>query len=167
VEYLIRRWRETDDAFALTDLIHRAYQQLADQGLNYIGTHQTVEVTLERLAQGESWCVEIDDEIVGTITLFAPGEQSGCEYYRNEKPCAFGQFAVDPQYQGLGIGKALLELAEQRGRDWGAKMLACDTSELAHDLISMYRRLGFEVVGEADWRPQVNYKSVILARAIQ
>lgn len=164
---MIRRWSETDDVVALTDLIHRAYRQLADQGLNYIGTTQSVEKTLNRLAEGESWCADYEGHIVGTITLFAPGEQTGCEYYRTERPCAFGQFAVDPEIQGKGVGKALLEIAENRGREWGAKTLACDTSELAHDLIAMYRRWGFEIVGEADWRPSVNYKSVVLGRPIK
>lgn len=167
VEIIIRKWTENDDPDALTDMIHRAYSQLADQGLNYIATNQSVETTIERLAEGESWCAELEGQVVGTITLFAPGEQTGCDYYRNEKPCAFGQFAIEPIHQGKGIGKLLLEVAERRGREWGAIMLACDTSELALELIAMYRKWGFEIVGKADWRPSVNYKSVILGRPIK
>ncbi|QYK52164.1 MAG: GNAT family N-acetyltransferase [Fimbriimonadaceae bacterium] len=167
MEIVIRQWTEDDDVVALTEMIHRAYRRLADQGLNYIATTQSVATTEERLSEGESWCAELDGQVVGTITIFAPGEQTGCDYYRNKKPCAFGQFAIEPIHQGKGIGKLLLEVAERRGREWGATMLACDTSELARDLIAMYRKWGFKIVGEADWRPSVNYKSVILGRPIK
>ena len=166
MDVVIRRWCERDDLVELTNLVHRAYKVLADQGLYYLGTHQPVEKTAERMEHGETWVATVDGRLVGSVIVYPPGYMSGCAYYKNFGPAVFGQFAVDPDFQGVGIGKLLLAQVEVVSRDAGATVLACDTSEKALALIEMYKKWGFEIVGDADWRPDVNYKSVILARAI-
>ncbi|MFM9873194.1 MAG: GNAT family N-acetyltransferase [Fimbriimonadaceae bacterium] len=166
MKVVIRKWGEGDDIDALTLLVNRAYEVLKNQGLNYVGTFQDSEITKNRMRDGECWIALIDGNMVGSVILYPAGFMSGCPYYRDFGPAVFGQFAVDPDFQGRGIGRALIDTIENKAREMGAKILACDTSELAFDLISIYEKWGFKIVGEADWRPKVNYKSVILAKAI-
>ncbi len=44
--------------------------------------------------------------------------------------------------------------------------MALDTAAQAGGLISMYRRWGYEIVGEHDWRPHTNYLSVLMTRSL-
>lgn len=168
MEPLVRKWQPGGDSLQeLTDLINRAYKALADQGMRYVGTHQGPETTAQRIAGGLTWVALDGSRLIGTVTVYPPGSMSGCPYYRDEAPAVFGQFAVCPNHQKKRIGSQLLNRAEGSARQWGATLLACDTSEQALGLIEMYQKWGFAVVGEADWRPAVNYKSVILAREIK
>ena len=75
------------------------------------------------------------------------------------------QFAVDPEHQGFGIGRMLLERAQEWARDGGFAELAMDTAEQASHLIDLYVRLGYRQVGSVQWLGKV-YRSVILSKRI-
>jgi hypothetical protein len=44
--------------------------------------------------------------------------------------------------------------------------MGLDTAAPAAHLIAWYERNGYRRVGRADWRPDVNYESVILSRRL-
>jgi GNAT superfamily N-acetyltransferase len=67
----------------------------------------------------------------------------------------------------MGIGHLLLEKVEKVARDAGCQELALDTAQPAEGLIAYYRRRGFEIVGQADWRPTTNYESWIMAKKLE
>ncbi len=54
--------KEDDSLEALTDLIHRAYRQLAGMGFRYWGTHQSVEDTKKRISKGRCYVGLLDDK---------------------------------------------------------------------------------------------------------
>jgi GNAT superfamily N-acetyltransferase len=166
VDFVIRKWNDGDDIECLTQLVNRAYSRLKEQGLNYVGTYQDSIITENRMEGGQCWVAVRENLIVGSVMFYPAGFMNGCPYYASEQPAVFGQFAVDPDFQGQGIGRALLDRIETEARDSGAVTLACDTSEQAAGLIELYKKWGFEIVGAADWRPHVNYLSVILARSL-
>jgi len=152
-----------DDLAALTELLHRAYAPLAAAGLRYVATHQSVEVTAQRIAGKECFVAVADDGLVGTILLAPPGRAGGCAYYERPGVATFHQFAVDPEWQGRGVGGLLLDTVEARAQELGASELALDTAEGAHELIARYERRGFRLVALVDWS-ETNYVSVILAK---
>ncbi len=155
-----RQLADGDSLEDLTGLLHRAYGALAADGMHYWASHQSVEDTRERCAEGETWVAEREGRLVGTVTLVRHGK--GCPLYERADVAKFGQFAVDPAVQGRGVGAALMTRVEQRAAELGASVLACDTSEHATSLITMYQRRGYRLVGNVDWRPDVNYLSVLL-----
>lgn len=167
---VIRPFESADSVEEITELLHLSYRKLADQGMIYNASHQPPSQTLDRLKRGRAF-VAVDDpfreqpKIIGTITLYGPDPHSYHPYYARPGCVYFGQFAVDPTFQGYGLGKRMYEHVEQVARDMGATEIALDTAEIAHDLIAMYRRWGFEIVDEADW-DSTNYKSVIMAKAL-
>ncbi len=161
----IRLLTPEDSLEALTDLIHCAYRQLADLGFRYWGTHQTVEDTKERISRGECYVAVKSGRIIGTITLNLPDRTYCHPWYDRKEVTTCHQFAVDPEYQGQGIGSRLMDLIERRAVELGAQELACDTAEGAVHLIEMYRKRGYRQVGQADWRG-TNYKSVILSKKL-
>ena len=162
----IRRLCENDSMAELTALLHRAYAPLAQMGLRFVATHQNEQVTAERCASGETYVGEVDGRVVATLTLREPGKSTGCEWYSRPDVAVFGQFAVEPCLQGRGVGGRMLELAERRAFELGARELALDTSEDAIHLIEYYARRGYRHVGFAQW-PVVNYRSVIMSKGLK
>lgn len=149
----------------LTDLLHRAYAPLAAQGMKYAATHQPPESTLRRLKQGEAYLLFLQEELIGTVTLYAEQEESSCEYYRRKGVYSFGQFAVSPELQGKGIGSIAMDLIERRALERGAREIALDTAETALHLIKLYEKRGYKIVDSTKW-DSVNYRSVIMTKTL-
>ena len=162
---VIRKWKDDDDISEITALLHRAYSQLADLGFRYHATWQDDEVTLNRLSGGIAFIAEKDGNIVGTATLYLPCGQTGCDWYDRADVARFGQFGVEPEFQGQGIGSLLLDVIEEATKSHGILNLALDTAEGATHLVELYSRRGFYCVCEADWGI-TNYKSVIMNKKL-
>ena len=159
----LRPIRPDEDFAALTALIHRAYAPLAARGMRYWATHQTVTDTIERCGRGETWIAEVGGRVVGTVTLQPPERTRGGPWFDRPEVAKFQQFCVDPDLQGQGIGRAMMRHVEARALDLGAAELALDTSEHAEGLITHYTHQGYRFIEHIDWRPKVNYRSVVLS----
>lgn len=155
-----------DDLVAITDMLHRAYAPLAARGLNYTATYQTPEVTATRLFRGHPIAAECDGRITGTLTVYSPDPQSSAAVYREPHTYSFGQFAVDPAFEGRGIGRTLHRAAVDHALIKGAWFLSLDTAAPAHDLIDTYTRWGYTVVERATW-PGKSYESVLMRLCIR
>jgi GNAT superfamily N-acetyltransferase len=162
----IRLLAPTDSLDSLTDLLHRAYKPLADAGMQFLASHQTVETTQKRCQRGQCFVAVEGGAILGSIALYGPTPTSTCPWYRREDVWHFGQFAVEPLRQGEGIGRRLLDIVESVSRQAGASELALDTSEHAKDLIAYYEKQGFRYVEGISWGDVVNYSSVVLSKKL-
>lgn len=162
----LRPLEPADSIAALTELLHRAYAALAERGMRYSASHQDEETTRRRAARGECWVATLDSAVVATITFHSAPRAGGAPWYDRPDVASFGQFGVEPTLQGRGIGSMLMDLVERRAAETGAAEIACDTSEHAHDLIAWYERRGYRSVGHVDWRPHVNYRSVLLSKRL-
>lgn len=91
---------------------------------------------------------------------------SGTAHYQRSDVATCGQFAVEPEYQGKGIGSRLMQLAEERAVEVGATELALDTAEMAHALIEFYAKRGFRFIEHVRW-DTVNYRSVVLSKVLR
>ncbi|KAI6369478.1 hypothetical protein MCOR25_004435 [Pyricularia grisea] len=61
----------------------------------------------------------------------------------------FGLFAVDPERQGGGLGKIVLQKAEQYVKDtWGAARMEMTVIWIREELIAWYERRGYSRTGE-------------------
>ncbi len=150
---------------AITGLLHAAYRPLLEDGLKYLATHQTSDITLDRLTAGESYLGFVGPDMVATITLEPKIEKAECDWFRRPGVFKFAQFGVHPDHKGTGIGSHIMDRIEDRARELGAAELAIDTSEHAHRLIDMYLRRGYRHVDEMDWA-MTNYKSVVLSKTL-
>lgn len=162
----IRRWQAGEGVSAITEMLHRAYAELAAMGLHYCATDQDDAATRQRMEKDVSWVAEADGVIVGTVALCpwtSLGEPE--EAYRRPGLWIFHQYGVEPSLQRKGIGTALLEAAEDHAREHGALEFACDTAIEATHLVSMYKRKGFEVVGKVDF-DNTNYESYIFVKKL-
>jgi ribosomal protein S18 acetylase RimI-like enzyme len=61
----------------------------------------------------------------------------------------FGMLAVAPEVQGGGLGRKLLEAAEDHCRKAGCSIMTMSTGEERKELVAWYERLGYRVTSVA------------------
>ncbi len=161
----IRTLQPGDSLLELTNLLHRAYARLGAMGLNYTAVDQCPDVTAKRIAGGLCYVVEAEGKLAGTIVVKPTYRENECEYFTRPGVAAVHQFAVDPDAQGKGIGRALLHACEKWAQEHGYRELAMDTAEQAEHLIKLYTDLGYKHVGFVQWTGKV-YRSVVLSKTL-
>lgn len=165
--YTVRDLTAEDSIAELTDLLRRAYASLAADGMRNLASHQSVDMTAQRLV-GATTVVAVDEAgaLVGAISVAHPDTpNSYFDFHDRVGNSHFFMFGIEPARQGSGLGTQLLERVEKLAVDLGADELACDTSEHAHRLIDWYTRLGYVRIGTVNW-DMVNYLSVVLAKRL-
>ncbi|WP_137936967.1 GNAT family N-acetyltransferase [Chitinivorax sp. B] len=162
---LFRPLAMIDSMAELTDMLHRAFKRLGSMGLNCTCVDQTLQTTLARIAQGECFVALYGKRIVGTITLYRPDANATAEWYRSDDVASIHQLAVDPDFQGWGIGQAMLQLAEHWAWRRGYRQIALDTAQPAGHLLSFYGKQGYQVV-ESIMLPGRNYRSVVMNKTL-
>lgn len=161
----IRRLCPSDSLEALTGLLHRAFAPLGRRGLNCQSVDQGVDTTRERVALGDCFVAVAGENIVGTLTLHGPDPASPVRRYRRATVASIHQFAVEPEYQGGGVGQALLLSAERGAAKAGFLELALDTPQPARHQRAYYGRRGFDEVETVQFEGR-RYRSVVLSKAI-
>ena len=162
----IRVFGVGDSVAELTRLLNRAYRPLAEAGMRYVASWQGDDITRKRLANGECYLACVGVRVLGTILFSDATATRGCHWYDQPGVASFHQFAVEPEWQRLGVGTRLVEAAERRAVEIGAEEIALDTSEHAHHLIEWYARLGYRFIEHADWA-STNYRSVIMSKRVR
>ena len=88
-----------------------------------------------------TWVAELDGEIVaGLIMAF------------DKDAASISNVAVHPNAQGQGLGRILLDFAEQQARIKGYSQLALATHVLLTENISLYEHLGWKISGRDQTR---------------
>ena len=161
----IRPLNDSDSLDQLTELLHRSYKALADMGLRYYATHQSVEATGDRISNGTCFVAEKDGRIIGTVVYYDPSRSHGSPWLQRPEVAHVGQLAVEPALQRQGLATQLLKRVEETARQDGAAELALDTAEQARHLIEWYERRGYRFIEYADWEV-TNYRSVIMSKTL-
>jgi GNAT superfamily N-acetyltransferase len=136
---------EADNATvtALTDLVNEVYAS-SEKGLWIEDAARTTPAELGGLVHAGQIAVARLD-----------GRLAGCVRVRRLDASAseFGMLAASPAYQGIGVGRALVRYAEQRGRDEGSRVMRLELlvpREWSHPskefLAAWYGRIGYRPV---------------------
>lgn len=82
------------------------------------------------------WVIEHQGQVVaGLIMVF------------EEKDATLANIAVHPDFQGEGLGKALMDVAEEEARNRGYSELSLATHRLFSENVAYYRRQGWVQTG--------------------
>jgi GNAT superfamily N-acetyltransferase len=103
--------------------------------------------------------------LVGTILFHEVEDAKGPPWFARSDVDSFSQFAVDPDLQGAGIGRMLLEQVERRAAECGAKELGLSMAEADIALMQFYLRRGYRLIERWVW-PYTNYRSAILSKKL-
>ena len=127
------RVARTDDASAIATLITLAYR-VEDF---FITGDRTDAADVRRLMQHGAFLVlEEDGVLVGAVYVKA---RAGSGY--------FGMLSVDPSRQGEGLGRRLIDAAEEWCRTAGCAEMEIEVVSLRTELPPFYQRLGYVLTG--------------------
>ena len=87
-------------------------------------------------AAGRVRVLDLDGQLAGAIVLFARGDHLFVE-----------NIAVDPAFQGRGLGRRLMDFAEAVARDQGLPAICLYTNVHMTENFPFYERLGYVVTG--------------------
>jgi GNAT superfamily N-acetyltransferase len=89
----------------------------------------------------------------------ASGRIAGCLYLELRRERAyFGLLAVDPELQGQGRGRRLIEEAERRAAAAGCHTMDLHAVNVRSELIPMYKSMGYTETGTAPFPAEVPTK---------
>ena len=135
------------DIPAITCLLHSAYRgESSKQGWTteahlIAGETRTDEANVREVMEKEGSVylkyTNGQQEIIGCVNL----QQHGDKLY-------LGMFSVDPQLQGGGIGKLLLQAAEEYARYVHCTAIYMSVISVRTELIQWYERHGYKDTGE-------------------
>jgi ribosomal protein S18 acetylase RimI-like enzyme len=96
---------------------------------------------LSEIKNYPTWVVESEGSILGGLIMVFENDQA-----------SIANIAVNPKFQGQGIGGELMRFAESKARENNFSELRLATHVLLDENISLYRHLGWEVTGRDDNR---------------
>jgi ribosomal protein S18 acetylase RimI-like enzyme len=97
------------------------------------------------------WVAEEEGELAGTVT-YVPGAGPYAEF-KDPNGAGIRMLAVLPEFQGRGIGEALVRACIDRARTDGRQCVYLDTTQWMETAQRLYRRIGFVRAPELDWEP--------------
>ena len=133
----------------LDSIVRLAYEKYLDR--MSVPPAPVLEDRSASLEEGNIWV--IGDPPAGLLELNAAG---GALMIRN--------VAVLPEKQGMGLGRQLLEFAEQQARDMGVTLLTLYTNEVMIENIAVYLHLGYRIT---DRRREGQYNRVYMEKKLQ
>ena len=142
------RFAEPPDGPAVVALVESAYR----------GESSRAGWTTEaHLLEGQRTDLAAVDELIRAegsrvLLLIEDGELVACCNLAQEDPGTvyFGLFAVRPDAQGRGLGRAVVAEADRLSRAGGATRLRMTVLSARRDLLAWYHRLGFEPTGDTE-----------------
>lgn len=138
---------EDPDVPAVTALVESAYRGDASRAgwtteADLLGGQRTDAATVRAIVESPDallLLVEAGDELLACCQLER----------RADDICYFGSFAVRPDRQGAGVGRATLDHAERLARRrWDSRWMEMTVIAQRAELIAWYERRGYAATGE-------------------
>jgi ribosomal protein S18 acetylase RimI-like enzyme len=105
---------------------------------------------------GDFLVMEEDGKIIATVYVEVHDDQRGY----------FGMLSVDPAQQGRGLGRKMVEAAEDHCRKAGCDVMDILVVNLRTELPPIYRKLGYVEVGIEEFHPSKPLKPGVEAHCI-
>jgi ribosomal protein S18 acetylase RimI-like enzyme len=129
----IRR-AESRDVTSITEIVNAAYAPYVPR-IGRVPAPMTADYAA-LVAAGEAWVGISGDDVVGALVIRPAGDALELE-----------NVAVEPGFQRLGYGHALIAFAEERARELGLPAVTLYTNEAMVENLQLYPRLGYVETG--------------------
>lgn len=146
-EALHFRKASLSDAEAIQKLVNSAYRgDSSRQGwtteADLLAGQRTDRRAIEEIINQSNSVIllaEMDSEIIGSVQLEK----------KDDRICYFGMFTVKPQIQGQGLGKKLMQEAENFAHQyWKSEMMEMTVITLRTELMNWYLKHGYQRTNE-------------------
>jgi len=134
------------DAAELADLVNSCYRGDSSRAgwtteADLLDGTRTNATEIENIIMREGSTILVcrdDDKIIGSVNV-----------ERRESSCYLGMLVVNPQLQGGGIGRQLIDAAEGYAHDvWNLEKMTMTVITSRSELIAYYERRGYHRTGE-------------------
>jgi ribosomal protein S18 acetylase RimI-like enzyme len=124
---------------------------------NFIEGTRTDRQRMSTLMQKGEFLVAQDDNanILGSVHVEIAEERG-----------YLGMLAVDPNRQGTGLGRKLVQAAENHCRDRGCTYMKLTVLSQRLPVLSFYRKLGYKEAGKKEFRPSRPLRAGVECHAI-
>lgn len=129
-----------DDSDSLKNCMESAYAVYEERMGGVILPPMDVDY-LSEINNYPTWVVESDGSVLGGLILIFENDQ-----------VSIANIAVDPRFQGQGIGGALMRFAELKAKENSFSELHLATHVLLTENISLYQHLGWKETGRDESR---------------
>lgn len=120
------------------------------------GTRTDEKGMAEMMRKGQFLVTENEDgEVVASVYVEKRGEHG-----------YIGMLAVDPLHQGKGLGRAMIEAAENHCRIQGCTYADVSVLSLRPELLPLYRKLGYVETATEEFHPSQPLKSGVVCHSI-
>jgi GNAT superfamily N-acetyltransferase len=141
------RWAERADVDAIVALVESAYR--GDSGRQGWTTESDLLDGRRTDAELVAELLVSPDNGVVLLSLIDGVLRACCHIERHDDSAYFGMFAVDPLWQGSGLGKSVLAEAERLACEtWRCRTMHMTVIDLRSELIAWYERRGYRRTGE-------------------
>ena len=139
------RWAEPGDVTAIVRVVNVAFR--AAESFFVEGDRITAEILRPMLEKGNFLLAEDSAGLVGCVYLDLRAERA-----------YFGLLAVDPARQHRGLGRRLIDEAENHARAAGCRVMDLRIVSVREELPPFYRRLGYVETGTAPFPEEIKSK---------
>ena len=138
-----------DECETLGEITVRAYKNLT--GGESLGPYEIelLDVSTRQLESDVYVAVDDDGALMGGVT-YVPDPARTMSSFEDPEGAGIRMLAVDPRYQGLGAGRALVETCITRARLQHRRCIILHSTPVMTIAQAMYKRLGFESSPELD-----------------
>lgn len=113
-------------------------------------SYPNAEVFGDDIEREQLWVAEIDGNIAGVVAITNDPEPDYIQAdWDNEEPAlVVHRLAVDPEFRGAGVARALMEQAEVIAKAQGIRAIRVDTNIENQATQRLFPNLGYHFAGE-------------------
>ncbi|MCY6959140.1 GNAT family N-acetyltransferase [Clostridium brassicae] len=140
------------DLQSVLDLMSNVVENLSKKGIfQWDSSYPNRDIFLKDIKNHSLYVIKDNNSYLGTITL---NEEQAPEYCNvdwltsNKKTLVIHRLAVSPNYQGKGIGRKLIDFAEQLGHKKNYDSIRLDAFSKNLNSVNFYEKCGYIKTGE-------------------
>ncbi len=140
-----------EDLPALMALMRRVVPlMLATGNLQWDENYPNEAVFQRDIDQGQLWLADVETCIAGVaaVTMDQEPDYAQVGWDINEPAVVVHRLAVEPEFRGAGIARALMQKAEEVAAERGIPVLRVDTNTQNEATQRLFPKLGYRLAGE-------------------
>jgi ribosomal protein S18 acetylase RimI-like enzyme len=149
------RLANLNDLAPLADLLKRVVPAMRAAGnLQWDENYPNAEAFTNDIERAQLWVAEIDGSLAGVIAITGDVEPDyvQADWDHAEPALVVHRLAVDPEFRGTGIARALMSCAEAVAASQGIAVIRVDTNIENQATQKLFPSLGYRFAGEISLR---------------